>query len=133
MEEVARYNNQDDVIAVILGLMGNPNQPTKFKGRPQDIHPAVFGLRVQYPLLQGFAFSQYGPFPFSQQLEDALGRLELVKWIKTDNPDFKTYTIGKKIKGIIRSKLWKLFTGEELARLQEIAIELAQVLVIETA
>lgn len=118
----ARYL-PSDIIAAILGLLGCEN----FTGKTEKIQTTIATLRKHHPILQEFAFSTNGVYPFSRELENSLSVLQCSRLLRMENPDFNVYVVKHTAKEYIRSNVLPRFKPDELLELHEIARKFEEV------
>lgn len=113
----------DDVVGAVLSEAG----VELFTGDTPTIHRTFFDLRDKFPILSKvLIFSTKHIHPFSRQLEDALGNLELARVIGMENPDYDTYIIKSAGQEFIRAHILPLFDKNDRDQISEIAKIFAQ-------
>lgn len=116
----------DDIVAAIIALVP-PEQGDKFEANTRQIHETFHDLRERYSILRDrLNFSQEDVFPFSRQLEEALGTLELSRIIGMENPDYTRYLIKEDGRAFVKERLLPLFSDNERQQLEAMAAEFAQ-------
>lgn len=113
-----------DIIAGILYYL--PESCNVF-GTRNEIHEIIFNLQEKgYSLLKNFNFSTQGICPVSDELENALFGLLLIRIISYKNPNYYRLEINKNSIKLIKEKILdKKFKKAEIEQLQEIAKEYA--------
>lgn len=115
----------DDKIKFIFAKMNKESIPKD----PNKIHQAFYELiqddERYRELLDEFIFDTSGISPYSELLDRILYRLEISRYLGTDNPDYNKYNIKQNTD---IQKYNQKFTSEEISVLEDISQELKSLL-----
>lgn len=112
----------DDVIAGVLYYIGE-DVPLRYD--MNLLHETVQDLKEEFDMLDNFIFSNKRLSPVSPLLTSVLGRLQLARIIRVENPEYGQFELGRSATSYIEENIIEDKFGEdERGQLQEIAQEI---------
>jgi len=115
----------DDILTAIFELARQEagKDRLRFRGHDEDLQRIFWELSKQekYDLLRHFAFSTYGPRPYSPLLSDSVSKLQLAGLLGRENPQYEVLFTTAPARDFFDSVLSKKFSPDQLNQLKEIA------------
>jgi len=111
-----------DVLAGVLSFV----EADHLDANTEKIHETFASLKGQFPdILDNFIFSNNDIFPYSRELDEAMGYLSVARIIGHENPDYQLMIIKKDARPYLKRLVNRVFNQEEKESLKKIASVLA--------
>lgn len=114
---MARQHAPSEILAAVIGLTGTETIPAD----AERLQRAVYVARDMSPLLRVFVFSEYGAYPYSRILDDALARLKLSRVVRMENTDYKNFLLSEEARKWISNEILSSFDDAERDSLRKVA------------